>query len=229
MHEDLKTSWWRRPVTRPRVVTSVTMALLPLVGVVIVAVPAQALVIDQFPVSTTSTTSAPGAITMGPDGYLWFTDSGNNMIGRASAGGVTEYPVPTANSGVDGIALGPDGNLWYTESTTDKVGMISPSNPTGDNVDWSITASPASGPSGITAGSDGDLWIAQSGSDQIGQFSPSAPTVVTETTIPKCANCSPGAITAGPDKNLWFTDSPNVTATTGAKICLLYTSDAADE
>jgi len=218
MHEDLKTNWWQRPVTRPRVVTTVTLALLPLAGVVIIAAPAQALVIDQFPVSTTLTTSAPGAITMGPDGHLWFTDSGNNMIGRASAGGMTEYPVPTANSGVDGITLGSDGNLWYTESATNKVGMISPSNPTGDNVDWSITASPASGPSGIAAGSDGDLWITQSGSGQIGQFSPSVPTVVTETSIPKCTNCSPGAIAAGPDKNLWFTDSPNVTATTGAKI-----------
>jgi virginiamycin B lyase len=218
MLEDLKTRWWLRPVTRPRVVTSVTVALLPLVGVVIIAAPAQALVIGQFPVSTTSTTNAPGAITMGPDGGLWFTDSGNNMIGRVSGGGVTEYPVPTANSGVDGIALGSDGNLWYTESATNKVGMISPSNPTGDNMDFSITASPASGPSGITAGSDGELWITQSSSGQIGQFSPSDPSVVTETSITKCTNCTPGAITAGPDKNLWFTDSPDVTATTGAKI-----------
>jgi virginiamycin B lyase len=218
MLEDLKTGWWGRALTGHRVVISVVLAVLPLAGVAILASPAQALVVNQFPVSTTSTASTPGAITMGPDGYLWFTDSGNNSIGRASAGGVTEYPVPTADSGVDGIALGSDGNLWYTESATDKIGMIDPFNPTGDNMDWSITASPDSGPGGITAGPDGDLWITQTATNQIGQFSPSDPSAVTETSIPNSNDCTPGAITAGPDKDLWFTESPNGGSTTSAKI-----------
>ena len=196
----------------------VALALPPLAGVVAIASPAQALAVNQYPVSATSTSSAPDAITMGPDGHLWFTDPGNNMIGRVSAGGVTEYPVPTADSGVDGIALGSDGNLWYTEPTTNKIGMIDPFDPTGDNLDWSVSASPGSGPSGIAAGSDGDLWITQSDTDQIGQFSPSDPGTVTETSIPNSADCAPGAITAGPDKDLWFTVSPGEGATTGAKI-----------
>jgi virginiamycin B lyase len=195
----------------------VALAVLPLAGVVLVASPAQAFVVNQFPVSTTSP-STPRGITMGPDGNLWFTDPANNMIGKVNGGGVTEYPVPTANSGVQGIALGSDGNLWYTEPTSNKIGMIDPYNPTGDNQDWTITSSPGSQPSGITSGPDGDLWITQSGSDQIGQFSPYDPTAVTETSIPICTDCSPGAITSATDKDLWFTVSPNEGSTTGAKI-----------
>ena len=148
-----------------------------------------------------------------------FTDAENNMIGRVNGGRATEYPVPTASSGVDGIALGSDGNIWYTEPSTNKVGRINPSNPTGDNVDWSITASPGSSPTGIAAVLDGDLWITQSSTGQIGQFSPSDPTAVTETTIPSPnAPARRARTTAGPDKDLWFTDSPNEGGTTGAKI-----------
>ena len=39
-----------------------------------------------------------------------------NKIGRITTSGtVTEYPVPTPNSGLGGIAAGPDGALWFTE------------------------------------------------------------------------------------------------------------------
>jgi virginiamycin B lyase len=45
--------------------------------------------------------SGPFGITtaVGADGYLWFTETGNNKIGKIpTAGRVTEYPVSPANS-----------------------------------------------------------------------------------------------------------------------------------
>ena len=39
---------------------------------------------------------------------------------------ITEFPVPTANSGPVGITAGPDGNLWFTEKRRNKIGMINP-------------------------------------------------------------------------------------------------------
>jgi uncharacterized protein (TIGR03437 family) len=62
---------------------------------------------------------------------LWFPELGASKIGRiTTAGVVTEYPVPTANSGPYGIAVGPDGTLWFTEENGDKVGdVISSSSP----------------------------------------------------------------------------------------------------
>ena len=41
----------------------------------------------------------PGGITAGPDGALWFTEQTANKIGRiTTAGVITEFPIPTANS-----------------------------------------------------------------------------------------------------------------------------------
>src|SRR2546429_638765 len=65
---------------------------------------------------------APSA---GPDGALWFTESLGNKIGRiTTAGAVTEYPIPTSNSGPYGIVAGPDGALWFTEQLGGKIGRI---------------------------------------------------------------------------------------------------------
>lgn len=66
-----------------------------------------------------------GLISGGPDGALWFTDRGHNAIGRIdSMGKVTEYPIPTRDSGVLGIVLAADGKLWFTETNADKIGRI---------------------------------------------------------------------------------------------------------
>src|SRR5262249_16589038 len=48
------------------------------------------------------------------------------------AGVITEFPLPTANSGAGYLTSGPDGNLWFTEagglpSHTDRIGRITPS------------------------------------------------------------------------------------------------------
>ena len=73
------------------------------------------------PASSPSSRSPRSAATRsasrpGPDGNLWFTERGSNNIGRiTTAGVVTEFPIPTANSYPSGIAAGPDGNLWFTE------------------------------------------------------------------------------------------------------------------
>jgi streptogramin lyase len=64
-------------------------------------------------------------ITAGPDGNLWFTEYGGNKIGRiTTAGSITEFAIPTANSGPTGITAGHDGNLWFTESNGNKIGRI---------------------------------------------------------------------------------------------------------
>ena len=71
------------------------------------------------PPGRSPTTPAPASaarigIAAGPDGALWFTNSGSNSIGRiTTAGTVTNYTGPGI-SGPGGIAAGPDGALWFT-------------------------------------------------------------------------------------------------------------------
>jgi len=69
----------------------------------------------------------PYAIAAGPDGNLWFTEPGAfNAVGRCTpSGGISEYPIPTANAEVAGIAAGPDGNIWFAEEFVGKMGRFS--------------------------------------------------------------------------------------------------------
>src|SRR5947209_20448477 len=64
--------------------------------------------------------NGPVGITAGPDGNLWFTESGRDTIGRMSpAGIITEFSLPslpTAKRDLVSITAGPDGNLWFAES-----------------------------------------------------------------------------------------------------------------
>src|SRR5689334_10461213 len=70
--------------------------------------------ITEFPMASVG--GAVG-ITVGPDGALWLALNLANTIGRmTTAGGFSEFPVPTADSGPYKITAGPDGNLWFTES-----------------------------------------------------------------------------------------------------------------
>src|SRR6516165_8889765 len=61
--------------------------------------------------------SEPSAITRGPDGNLWFVESGKGWIGRITPTGVvTEFSQGiSAGATPNYITSGPDGNLWFTE------------------------------------------------------------------------------------------------------------------
>jgi virginiamycin B lyase len=63
---------------------------------------------------------APGSITTGPDGALWFTAARVNVLGRITTeGDVTLYRLPPISFADEswvsrGMTLGPDGALWIT-------------------------------------------------------------------------------------------------------------------
>jgi streptogramin lyase len=55
--------------------------------------------------------SNPVRTAAGPDGAIWFTELFGNRIGRiTTAGAITEFPVPTPDSGLYGMMTGPDGH-----------------------------------------------------------------------------------------------------------------------
>jgi virginiamycin B lyase len=148
---------------------------------------------NMYPVADNS---SPFGITAGPDGALWFTESVGNKIGRITTSGeITEYPVPTADSGPYGITAGPDGALWFAENNgSHKIGRITTSG--------EITEYLAFGtPEGITAGPDGALWFTSG--NKIGRITTSGE--VTKYRVPT-AGSGPAGITVGPDGALWFTE-----------------------
>ncbi|HLI56184.1 MAG TPA: hypothetical protein VKY26_04020, partial [Actinomycetota bacterium] len=66
-------------------------------------------------ISATASSDVVG-ITTGPDGNLWFTDSGASRIGTitTSGSGLNEFPTNTPNATPEDI-VSTGGNLWFTE------------------------------------------------------------------------------------------------------------------
>ncbi len=87
--------------------------------------------IQEFPLPTLNAGPlgiAPGPGAIGGTTDLWFTEYLANKIGRINAAGViTEYSIPTANSGPTAIVAGVvDGQdvMFFTEATAGKIGRI---------------------------------------------------------------------------------------------------------
>ena len=111
---------------------------------------------------------------------------------------ITEFPVPTAGSGVFGIVAGPDGSLWFTEPLANKIGRITLS---GEISEFALPSDGA--PGRIALGPDGNLWFTEYTADRIGRISVSGE--ITEFPVPTVGSL-PRGITGGPDGNLWFAE-----------------------
>ena len=75
--------------------------------------------------------SNPSGIAAGPDGNIWFTETGlPGAVARINPNGrVTEFlagvtPGFTARSGPSSITTGADGRLWFTEPGLGKIGRL---------------------------------------------------------------------------------------------------------
>jgi virginiamycin B lyase len=139
----------------------------------------------------------PFDITAGPDGNIWFTESGPpDRIGRLSpSGALDEFTV--SGDGVDEITAGPDGNLWFTVVWSSAIGKITP--------EGAITLfpipTPNAQPTGIATGSDGNIWFSEWGKRRIGRMTPQGG--LTEFPLPSKV-AQPSYMTLGPDGNVWY-------------------------
>jgi virginiamycin B lyase len=70
-------------------------------------------------------TPTPRNVAVGPEGGIWFTDPGDNSVGRVLDGQVTEYPMPTADVVPDQIAVA-SGEIWVTEANATAIASINP-------------------------------------------------------------------------------------------------------
>jgi len=105
----------------------------------------------QVNVVSTSNSFGPAAITLGPDGNVWFVAASgiaNNIIEVSPSGQFTAYPVPIGGS-AEFITEGPDGNIWYTDNFNSAIAQLVPS--TGVTTEFQ-TPTQSSGPWGIGIG-----------------------------------------------------------------------------
>jgi streptogramin lyase len=144
--------------------------------------------------------SVPTGITTGPDGNLWFTNSGAGQIGKLDSlthqVALINLPDPTCKP--VGITTGPDGNLWFTEQAGGKLGVMTTAGAL--NNEFPV----GSGPTGIITGSDGNLWVTLLTGNQIAKVNVAG--VVSLFSLPT-AGASPSGITLSPDGSIWFTET----------------------
>jgi sugar lactone lactonase YvrE len=81
----------------------------------------------------------------------------------ASLTGITEFAIPTANSGPQGITVGPDGNLWFVETSASKIAKVT----TGGTITEYATTTANAGPYDIVSGPDGNLWFTENSAGQM--------------------------------------------------------------
>jgi hypothetical protein len=82
---------------------------------------------------------------------------------------ISEYPVPTADSGPFYITAGQDGALWFTEQFGNNIGRITSA---GVITEYALPAA-QSAPIGITTGPDGALWFTECLGNKIGRITTS--------------------------------------------------------
>jgi len=110
-------------------------------------------------------------IASGPDGNLWFTEERKNRIGRITTSGeITEFAIPTHDSGPSSIVAGADGHLWFTESRGNKIGRIT----TAGVLSECALGHVGSDPGDIAAGADGNLWFTMASANRIGRITTTA-------------------------------------------------------
>lgn len=148
---------------------------------------------------STGAGSSIQGLTLGPDGNLWFTDAGNNRIGKITAAGATTFYSTglTAAAGLTQIVSGSDGNLWFGENTAQKIASINPA--TGAITEYD--ASSVGGALALGAGPDGNIWFSAA-NNNLGRITPAGVLTLFVT-----GASGQDGIVAGADGKLYFTES----------------------
>jgi len=149
-------------------------------------------------------------ITTGPDGRIWFGETG--AIGRITTAGKRRFPLQTPAATVEDITQGRYGAVWFVQDLNQSI-SIGRLSTRGTITMYPL--SPNSTSASITAG-PGGLWFAENLSDTNPESSGTTFAIGRITArgqiktfdlpqqIEQQYNASGGNITVGPDGNLWF-------------------------
>jgi virginiamycin B lyase len=153
--------------------------------------------VQEYPLAAGSN---PRAVVNGPGG-MWIAVPGQNTVARLTvAGGLTTFPLLTANAGPEELVAANDGNVWFTEKNASRIGRITPDGAIAEFP----TTTPNAQPQAITAGSGTSLYftmIAPGLANRIGQIDTTTGTI-TEFPVPSGEAFD---IAAGPDGSIWYT------------------------
>ena len=110
--------------------------------------------------------SVPQDVTVGPDGFIWFTDTGNNAITQVRGGSaMTSYTIPTASSTPIGI-ITLSKAMWFAESAAGKIGSVT----TAGKFNEYVIPTTGSGVLSLAADPNGFIWFTEPNTNKIGEL-----------------------------------------------------------
>jgi streptogramin lyase len=192
-----------------------TLTFALLVTSAVLARPAAAATITEFPIPIGTLSSRGSALNLGPDGRVWFAQQFDGMIGAISpAGDIAQFRAPPRVF-PNGVAAGPDGRVWVSAQyiTPFAEGAIGAFSLT--NHSWTIYPLRFIALA-ITAGPDGNLWFLSQDSDTAYRITTAG--AITPFPLPTFSQW--GYITVGGDGNLWIAQNSDIVklSTTGAAV-----------
>jgi len=147
-------------------------------------------------------------IAAGPDGALWFTDSGNGFVGSVTTAGTFRQPVALGSAATDpvGIVTGADQQLYVaTQGALPNGGYIFKVNRFGTITKKAQPVfGPATGvePQFVTLGPSGVVWFTESAFTGIGSMTAGG----SFRQVNIFGSSVPQKMVTGPDGNLWYAD-----------------------
>jgi len=138
-------------------------------------------------------------LASGPDGRIWFAESGPDKIGRLGADGhIDEFQLPRYADPLR-LAAGPDGNMWFTE-TLEGSAAIGRITPAGEITHFALPTDEQAYAVEIAAGPDGRLWFSY-GAGAIGRIDTDGR--ISRVRLPDATFVT--SIATGAEGNVWYT------------------------
>ena len=147
--------------------------------------------------------SRPVDITVDNEGYVWFTESATDRIGRLNPWDATfiEYPVLEGSSPW-GITVDSEGFIWFTMSEASRIAKLDPRSGICESYEVPTTRSK---PRHIRVDSYGSVWFTEHDVGKLAKYLPNYSAFV-EYGFPN-PDCGPDEITLGYQGEVWIAES----------------------
>ena len=204
------------PVRTTRRAGALTLLTLLLATGFAASAKAAAGTVSKYPIPVETT---PRGIAAGPDGKIWFFDSGNHVggtfVGRMATNGAIAssdvVKLPSSSLGLAGTA-GPDGNMWVLQGS--EIAKL----PVGATTTSEVTPYTPGGSGAIVSGPDGRLWFGAE--THVGAIATGG--VITDYETKFTTGVS--AVAVGPEGKIWYAEENKI-----ARMDTSGKTDAGDE
>ena len=141
---------------------------------------------------------APFGVAVDAQGTVWATlQSANKLVRIASRGEMTEFELPTRQSGPGDVAVDPSGAVWVLEVTANKVARFA----AGRFEEFSVPT-PNAGLTALAVAPDGAVWFTEVRAHKLGRVRGG---VIKEFALPR-RDARPFGVAVDGANNVWYTD-----------------------